>query len=319
MTWLLLLLILGVGVLYAGGEGFVFASSSIALRIGWTPLVVGLTLVAYGTSIPELVVSTLAALDQRGDIVYGNILGANIFNTTVILGIASLVSPLRVHPQLLSLHAPAMVVSSLLVWGLYSLNLVNHITGLFLVTGLAAYTVLNVRLALRTAPEAVETEFRQGLPPKSRHPVIDLLILFASFGLLWVGARMTIHGAIGLARLWHISEAVIGLTIISIGTSLPELAISVTAAARKKADLAIGNVVGSNIFRLIGILGVCAMLAPVKAQDIGWADFMIALAVAVLALLFLYNRRRLLRWEGGVLLLVYAAYMTYLLLRPQSI
>lgn len=314
MLVLLLLLVIGVAVLYAGGEGFVLASSAIALRIGWSPLVVGLTLVAYGTSIPELIVSTLAALEQKGDIVYGNILGANIFNTTVILGIAAVVSPLRVHPQLLSLHAPAMVLSSLLVWALYNFNLVNRISGLLLVAGLIVYTLVNVRVSAAIVPEAVETEFRQGLPRKSRHPFLDLFILIASFGLLWVGARMMIHGAVGLARLWNVSEAVIGLTIISIGTSLPELAISVTAAARKKADLAIGNVVGSNIFRLVGILGFCAVLSPIRAVDIAGDDFIVTLAVSILALVFLYNQRRLLRWEGGVLLLGYTMYMVYLLL-----
>lgn len=315
MAWLVLFLIIGICVLYIGGEGFVLASSSIALRIGWTPLVVGLTLVAYGTSLPEFLVSVIAAWEQKGDIVYGNVLGANIFNTTVILGVASVISPLRVHPQLLSLHAPAMVLSSILIWALYALNFLNWISGLLLVAGLIVYTIVNVQLAKRTAPDAMEEEFEQGLPPKSRHPFLDVVILVLSFGLLWGGARMMIHGAVGLARLWNISEAVIGLTIIAIGTSLPELAISVTAAVRKKEDLAIGNVVGSNIFRLVGILGFCGIISPIRAKDIAGIDFLVLLAVSVIGLVFLLNQRKLLRWEGGILLAIYVGYMSYLVMQ----
>ncbi len=311
MTISLLLIAAGIAMLYAGGEFFVLSASSLALRMGLTPLVVGLTVVAYGTSFPELVVSGLAALDQKGDLVYGNILGANIFNSTVILGIAALIRPLHVHPELISLHAPAMIGATLAAMMLFATGLLNRISGTILVVLLMVYTIVSVRAARKASTNDIRAEFREGLPPRSRHPVLDLSIMAGCFALMWAGAQFMINGGVGLARLWGVSEAVIGLTIISIGTSLPELAISVTAAARDKADIAIGNVVGSNIFRLIGILGFCALLSPFQVFDIGWFDFAVTLALGALSLVFLLNQRLLLRWEGTVLLAAYFAYIIY--------
>ena len=306
---------IGVGLvlLCFGAEWFVLASSSLALNLGVTPLLVGLTVVAYGTSVPELVVSCLAALKGQGDIVVGNVLGANIFNATVILGIAALLRPMKVKLQLVRLDAPLMVLASVIAFALLYGGRMGRLSGAALFAGLVFYTWFIIRLSKKELAGVIKAEYHEGVAPKIKSRTTAILLMLVAFGLLVAGANLMIGGGVGLARRWGVSDALVGLTIISMGTSLPELAITVTAAVRGEADIAIGNVIGSGIFRLLGVLAIAALLAPYRIVHITHLDFCVMIGISLLLTLFLIRRFTLLRWEGAVLLFFYAAYLYHLI------
>ncbi len=314
MTVQFLLILFGLALLYFGAQWFVCAASSLALGVGVTPLLVGLTVVAYGTSVPELAVSSVAALQGKGDIVLGNVLGANTFNLALILGVAALCRPLRVKRQLVRFDAPLMIVFSVLcLFFLFSGHL-TRLEGLGLLAVLAVYTFLVIHQARRGDAGASEAQFDAGLPRGLRSPAAAVAVLVASFGLLLWGADLMVDAGVVLARRWGVSEAVIGLTIISMGTSLPEFAVTVTAGIRGEADIAIGNIIGSVIFRILGVLGLASVLSPIVISGIGPVDFYAMIGSSILATAFLIHRLTLLRWEGAILVAAYLAYLYHLLL-----
>lgn len=296
-------------LLFFGAEALVRGSSSLAIRAGLSPLVVGLTVVAFGTSAPEMVVSIEAALSGQGDISVGNVVGSNSFNIAVILGLTALVCPIPVHRQIIRIDAPIALGVALLLVLLLMDNTLGRIEGAMLFAGIVAYTWTNVVVA-RRQPSLAEAGIAESHPsPAVRHWTRDLAFILGGLALLVLGSRLLVINAVDLAQLFGISEAVIGLTIVAAGTSMPELATSLVAAFRRQPDIAIGNVIGSNVFNVLGILGVASMVSPLSAPGIAVTDYVTMLVFTVLIIPLLYTGRMLHRLEGGLLLGLYGVYL----------
>jgi len=310
----------GLAVLVAGAELLVRGASRLALRFGISPLVIGLTVVAFGTSSPELAVSVQSGLAGQADIAVGNVVGSNIFNVLAVLGLAALIAPLVVHQQLLRFEVPLLVGISVLVLVMAHDGRIGLFDGLLLVGGLIAYTVFVVRQSRREAA-SVQTEYAKEFGGAasgwfSRLPV-QIASVLAGLRLLVLGATWLVDSAVSIARALEISEAVIGLTIVAAGTSFPELATSVVAAMRGQRDIAVGNVVGSSVFNLLGILGIAALVTPgglSVAPTLVHFDIPVMIAVAFACLPLFATGQRIARWEGALFLGYYAVYVAYLIL-----
>jgi cation:H+ antiporter len=300
----------GLVLLFFGGEGLVRGSSALALRLGLTPLVVGLTVVAFGTSAPELVVSVQAALAGQGAVAIGNVIGSNSLNIGLILALTALIYPLKVQLQILRIDTPIMVgVSVLAAWMLSDLA-IGRVEGAILFSGVIAYTVFTVLYAKKVKPSAeVEAEFAEAVPAPHGSIWRDVLFILAGLGLLAAGSHFLVDGATRLARGFGVSEAIIGLTIVALGTSMPELVTCVVAACKKEPDIALGNVIGSNIFNVLGILGAAALIRPMTGEGIKMADLYVAIAFAAVLPPILLTGRVVQRWEGGLLLVGYVVYV----------
>lgn len=300
---------LALVLLFVGAEGLVRGSAALALRAGLSPLVIGLTIVAFGTSSPELVVSVQAGFSQQGDIAVGNVVGSNIFNIAVILGITALVCPIPVHRQILKVDAPIALGVALVLVLLILDDAMGRLEGGLLLVGIVAYTWMNVAHARRQGVAmAADSEGLSG-PLPTRHWAVDLVFILVGLAVLVLGSRLLVEHSVSMARDIGISEAVIGLTIVAAGTSMPELATSLVAAVRKQPDIAIGNVVGSNIFNILGILGLASLFSPLSAAGISIVDYAVMIVVTVLLIPLLYTGRLLHRLEGVALLLLYGGYL----------
>lgn len=307
----LLILVAGFVLLYFGGEALVKGSSSLALRLGLSPLVVGLTVVAFGTSSPELAVSVQAALGGVDDVALGNVVGSNICNLGLILAVAALVRPMVVAAQVIRLDLPIMIGVSLLLPLLLRDDLLTRFEGILLFLGLLAYVSLSLYLA-RKESAAVKAEYSEAI--RVHKPLwLDVFFVVGGLGGLMAGGSFFVSGAVDIARSLQISEAVIGLTVVAIGTSMPELATSVVAALKGEGDIAIGNVVGSTIFNTLGILGLTAGIHPIQLGGISWVDLWVMVGIATLLLPLMHWGRRLGRGAGALLLGVYLLYLGYLL------
>ncbi len=314
---ILLMLVTGLVALFFGAEWLVRGGASLAVRLGVTPLLVGLTVVAYGTSTPELIVSTMAAAKGQGAIAVGNAVGSNIFNIGVILGLTALICPMRVQLQLLKFDAPVMLGVALLFLFFFRDGQIQLWEALVFLVLLVAYTVVNIRLARRQASVEVLQEFGAGVPQPTGSLWKDAGLIVAGLAVLVVGSRLFVTGAVDLARLLKLSEAFIGLTIVSVGTSLPELASSLMAAWRKQPDIAIGNVIGSNIYNILAILGVSGVIAPpINGQGVSLTDTGVMIGISLVLLVIAWTGFKLRRWEGALLLAIYGGYLWHLW--PQS-
>ncbi|HUV78251.1 MAG TPA: calcium/sodium antiporter [Desulfobacterales bacterium] len=309
MFWNISLLILGLAALTFGAEGLVRGSASLAIRLGLTPLIIGLTIVAFGTSTPELVVSLGASLNNQADISIGNVVGSNIFNIGIILGLTALLCPVKVSLQVIKKDGPIMIAVSLLALFLITKGTISRLEGIALFTALVAYTAYSIWLAKKEVSAEIKQQFQEGVPSQSISLYRDLLFIGGGLLLLVTGSRLLVISATDIARLIGISEAVIALTIIAAGTSMPELATSIIAALRRQPDIAVGNVVGSNIFNILGILGVASIAKPLSATGITKLDLWVMVVFSVALLPLLYTDLKLQRWEGGLLLLGYGAYL----------
>ncbi|MCP1673598.1 cation:H+ antiporter [Natronocella acetinitrilica] len=308
----ILFLLLGVALLTAGGEALIRGSLGAAKRLGVSPLLSGLIIVGFGTSAPELVVSVDAAVSGRPDIAIGNVVGSNIGNILLILGICALITPLAVRPLALRRDAVTGVAAAVLFIVLVGGSALARMDAAILVAALVAYLVW--AYVTERADDAPTADLRKAEADEvSSVPVSSVRIavaVIAGLALLIGGSQLLLIGAVGIAESLGVSEAVIGLTLVAVGTSLPELSISVIAALRRHADVAVGNILGSNIFNLLGILGVSALLQPLPVhQRILQFDQWVMLGASVLLLLFLYTGRRLSRLEGGTLVGLYAIYV----------
>ena len=314
MTIAILYLALGLVLLYYGAEALVRGSSSLALRLGLSPLVIGLTVVAFGTSSPELVVSLKAGLAGQGNISVGNVVGSNICNIGLILGICALVTPIATTSQIVRIDIPIMIAvtafTTFLLWD----GTLGRTEGIILFALLLAYVVFSVYLARRQPTDALGAEFDTEVKASKRGLFIDLLMVAGGLVLLIFGARFLVDGAVVIARAFGWSEALIGLTVIAVGTSLPELATSLVAAVKKEADIAVGNIVGSNIFNLLGILGITAMTTPLAASGISLVDYAVMAVFALVLWPMAYHQKCITRLEGAILLAGYAAYVSWLVL-----
>lgn len=305
-------ILVGLILLCLGAEGLVRGSASLALRAGVTPLVVGLTVVAFGTSSPEMVVSTKASYLGQGSIALGNVVGSNIFNIAVILGLSALVRPLKVNAQLIRFDMPVMIAVSLLAFFMFRDGAISRWEAAILFVGVIVYTTVVVRMARREHSAALDKEFEEGTPHTTQSLWLDVAYVLGGLGLLVAGARFFVMGAVDLARVWGVSEAVIGLTIVAAGTSMPELATSMVAAFRKQEDIAIGNIVGSNIFNILAILGAAGLVKPFSGAGVMPMDFYFMLGTSIVLLPLMRWGLRLNRIEGGLLLLVYGCYLALL-------
>lgn len=312
-----LALVAGLVLLVAGGEALVRGGSRLGLRLGMSPLVIGLTIVAAATSAPELAVSVDASLRGAPGVAVGNVVGSNITNVLLVLGVAAVILPVAVGRQLVRLDVPVMVVISVLLLVLSLDRSIGRLDGAVLLTVLAGYLVWS----LRTGPgtPGAEVEPGDGREGAGRLEVLrDLAFIAVGVGMLVLGARLLVDAATTLASAVGLSDLVIGLTVVAVGTSLPEVATSVIAALRGHPEIAIGNVVGSCIFNLGLVMGLTAVVAPGRGVPVDPAavnfDLPVMVATAVALLLVAETTRVVTRWEAVFLLGYFAAYVTYVLL-----
>ena len=309
------LLTLGLASMIVGAGLLVRGASRLAGALGVRPLVIGLTVVAFGTSAPELAVSVRAALSgqQGADIALGNVVGSNVFNVLFILGIAALIIPLRVARTLVRIEVPIMIGVSLLLYLLVLDRTLDRLDASLLLAGALAYTGFTL-LQGRKEP-AADSEPTAGTPGAS--VAVDLLLIAIGLAFLVFGSDWLVGGATQLARSLGVSELVIGLTIVGAGTSLPEAATSIMASIKGERDIAVGNVIGSNIFNILAVLGLSGLVAPAGITVSHGAlavDLPVAVAVAVVCLPVLFTGYRIGRTEGALFLTYYAAYIAYVIL-----
>jgi cation:H+ antiporter len=307
-----LYILFGGGLLIAGGELLVRGAASLARAVGVSPMVAGLTVVAYGTSAPEFVVSTLAAWKGNASICGGNIVGSNILNVLLVLGCTALVCPLRATSAFVRREVPLMIGVTLLFCGLAYNSVVGRAEGTILLILLVVYTAVVVRGA-RREKAAVLAEFADGQPASGGSKAVNLLLIIAGLVLLVGGSRVFLRGAVDIATALGVSEALIGLTLVAMGTSLPELVSSLVAAWRKHPDICLGNVIGSCTYNLLWIGGTCAVIRPVPFDN--QTDRMLSLHLPVMALSAMVlwpivaTGHRISRREGIFLLVLYAGYL----------
>jgi cation:H+ antiporter len=298
----------GLAALVLGADVLVRGAARLALGWGLSPLVIGLTLVAFGTSAPELAIGASAALQGHGAMALGNVVGSNIFNLLGILGLSALIRPLTVDLQILRHQVPVTIAAALLVLGLALDGRLGRGDALLLLAALLAWTVLLVRQA--RAPSGIEAD-----------PLYTAELRGTATALLVVGAQALVDSAVSLARLLGVNELTIGLTVLAVGSSLPELATSVAAALRGEREIAIGNLIGSCTFNLLGVLGLTALLAPVALAvppSVARFDLWVLVAASLALLPIALSGRLIARWEGVVLLSYYGAYLAYLALAARQ-
>jgi len=311
MLTTILFIAAGFVLLYFGAEFLVGGSSQIALRSGVSSLVVGVTIVAFGTSAPELVVSITSVFQGSGDVAIGNVVGSNIFNIAVILGLSALIHPIKVNRQVLRVDMPIMVSISFVVIFLLRDKTIDRLEGLVLFTGIILYTAGTIWFSKKGEASFPDSGEVARIKPGRTLP-FNIALVLAGLAFLVIGSRLFVRGAVDLARILNVSEAVIGLTIVAMGTSLPELATSVVAACRKEDDIAVGNIVGSNIFNILSILGATGLLMPVHGQGITIMDLLFMAGSAVVLLPLMISGLRINRFEGILLLAIYAGYLCML-------
>lgn len=316
----ILLFLLGLGILFGGAEILIRSSSKLASILGLSPLLIGLVVVAVGTSAPEAAVTVASAYQDLPDVGVGNIIGSNICNVLLILGLSAALRPLHIRQRLVRLDVPIMIGVSLVAAGLAIDYSFGRWDGLILLAGAAAYLTMNVMQG-RLEKKSVEQEYVRQFGSKRPKRRMDLLVhgalVLMGLGLLVAGTQWVVGGAVQTARYLGVSELIIGLTIVAMGTSLPELAASVVAAHRGESDIAVGNIIGSNIMNLLWVLGMGAAVSPGPlevSESALFFDIPVMVAVSVSCLPIFMSGHRVARWKGILFLFFYAAYTSYLVL-----
>ncbi|CAN5300733.1 calcium/sodium antiporter [soil metagenome] len=314
----MVLLVAGLVLLVGGAELLVRGAAHLAVAIGISPLVVGLTVVAFGTGAPELAVGVQAGVGGQTELALGNVVGSNLVNTFLILGLAALVAPLLVQHKLVRREVPLVIVATVVVWLLVLDGGLSPTEGLGLFAAAIAYTAWAVIVGRREPSElAAGPEIEAGDGARARHWVVDVGLIAGGLVLLVLGSNWLVDGAVRIAESLGLSELVIGLTVVAIGTSLPEAATSVVAALKGERDIAVGNIIGSNLFNLLAVLGLSALVSPdgIPAPDrVVDVDLPALIGAAVLCLAVFFTGWVIARWEGALCVGLYAAYLTYLLL-----
>jgi cation:H+ antiporter len=310
-----LLLLLGFLPLIYGANLLVDSASSLAKRYNIPNMVIGLTIVAFGTSAPELVVNVFSAVQKNADLALSNVIGSNIFNVAAILGISAIIFPLAVKSATTWIEVPLALLGGLIVFVVGNdilidkagSSLISRIDGIVLLVFFLIFLVYNYQMIKKG-------DYSEEIPIKDIAPGKATLLIFAGLALLVVGGRLIVYSAVELATAWGMPERLIGLTIVSIGTSLPELATSIVAATKRNTDIAVGNIVGSNIFNVFFILGTSAVIYPVPMPAGAMVDvlFNILLGLLLFAFIFTGKGRRIERWEGILFILLYVGYIIYL-------
>lgn len=304
------LFLLGVVILVGGAEALIRSAVRIARALGVSPFVIGFTLVGFGTSAPELVVSLSAALNDSPELALGNVVGSNIANIGLILGVAAIVSPLVARMRLLWVEVPLVIAVSVLLWVLCRDNSLDRFDGVILLSGFFVLSIYMYRIAREEPPE-VKKEVGLAAATQMRVWVAALLVIVGMAGLIG-GAHLMVSAAVAIAKSLGVSEWLIGLTVIAVGTSLPEVAATVSAAFRGEADIALGNVVGSNLFNILLILGATVLVKPMAVSDAAfYREIPVLMGFAVLLLAVVANGMRIRRWEGALLLFAYAGFLAW--------
>lgn len=305
------LLVLSLFALYIGAGWLVKGSTEIALKANVSHLVIGLTIVAFGTSAPELVVSINASLTGQGDIAIGNIVGSNIFNIAVILGISAVIHPLQAKRQLTRIDIPLLILATIVLTVLFWNGTLNRLEGCIFLIGIILYTTFSLYYS-RKHEEKVEKSI--GELEKQPEPWYkDILYLGGGLAILIFASHLLVNNAVSIAQELGVSEAVIGLTIVAAGTSLPELATSLVAALKKNPDIAIGNIVGSNLFNILAIAGTSSVIHPIVAKNVNYIDLLVMLGLTLLLLPVVKSGQKISRAEGWVLIVIYLCYLAWLL------
>jgi cation:H+ antiporter len=313
------IVVVSLALLYFGAEWLVRGAASIAAHFGVKPLIVGLVIVGFGTSMPEVIVSAVASFNHHGDTALGNVIGSNIANSGLILAVATLIRPMKTDLGLLRREAPFLIALSFAIWVLAWTGSYGRVFGLAALCGLVIFVFLTLRWAGKEHRK-LDKEFAAFEDAETIAPTAPLLRQFVlvvlGLMLLIGGGHFLVDAAVDIARHFGVSEIVIAITLVSIGTSVPELATSIVAATRGQGDISIGNVIGSNIFNLLGVLGVSATIRPlVVSASVRSFDMLWMVGFAVLTVILLRTGRRLSRWEGGILLVTYSAFIASILRR----
>jgi cation:H+ antiporter len=311
------LVVAGLILLIWGADRFVHGAAASARNLGVAPLLIGLTVVALATSAPEILVSVVAALDDQPGLAYGNAIGSNIVNIGLVLGLTSIIRPIKLESATLRREMPALLAVSLLTVSLFLDTYLSRIDGVVMLIGLVIVMIWLTRLGLRSAAnDPIKIDYEAEIPSDVTMPMA-VVWLIIGLAILLVGAKMLEHGAVGLAEMLGVSEVVIGVTIVAFGTSLPELAVSLASALKGEYGLAIGNIVGSNIFNLLAVIGVAATIAPsaLAPSVLSLHIFvMVAFTLVLFAMTYDYDgKAELSRLEGAALLIAYLAYDGYVI------
>jgi cation:H+ antiporter len=321
-----LILLGGLVLLVAGAEFLVNGASKVAGILGISPLIIGLTVVAYGTSAPEMAVSVISSFSGQADIAVGNVVGSNIFNVLFILGISSLVTPLVVSRQIVRSDVPILIGVSILLLFFGLDGKISRVDGIIFFTGILTYTISLIYQSRRQIKNSQNQnhegdEFAREYSYRNDKSAVvwlkNIVLIIGGLALLVSGSQMLVNSATTIAKALGVSDLLIGLTIVAIGTSLPELATSVAASIKGERDIAVGNVLGSNIFNILAVLGLSGMVSPdgiIVSKAVINFDIPIAIAVAVACLPIFVSGNRIDRWEGFIFMFYYIAYTLYLIL-----
>jgi len=308
----------GFLLLIWSADRFVIGASGIALNFGVSPLIIGLTIVGFGTSAPEMIVSGVASYEGTPSLAVGNAIGSNITNIALVLGVTALVSPLLVNSKILKREYPVMFFIMVLAWGLLWDGKLSHSDGYILMSGMFVLMIAITMIGLREKKQGrqsdpLEQEFAEEIP-RDMSTGMAFLWLFIGLIVLLISSRMLVWGAVNIAHEYQVSELVIGLTIVAIGTSLPELAASIASALKNEHEIAIGNIIGSNMFNLLGVLGIPGIMVGIEKLEpsVLSRDYPVMIALSVLLFIFAYGfkgKGKINRPEGGILLVCYIGYM----------
>jgi cation:H+ antiporter len=315
LTTSILAIIGGFALLVWGADRFVYGAAATARNLGVSTLVIGLTIVGFGTSAPELLVSAMAALNHNSGLAVGNAIGSNITNVGLVIGVTAIISPLVVNSSTLRREFPLLFVVMLLTLALLLDHRLSRIDGVILLSGLVVLVIWMVRLGMTSErPEPMTKEFEQEIPKIKLG--VALLWTAIGLGVLLISSRILVYGAVNIAHMLGVSDLIIGLTIVAIGTSLPELAASVMSALKNEPDIALGNVIGSNMFNLLGVLGLPGVISPLDiAPEVLTRDYSFMIGLTIAMFFFAYGFKKpgqINRLEGGILLGIYVAYMVVL-------
>jgi len=307
----LLLILAGCALLYVGGDMLVSASTFIANRIGMSPIAIGATVVAIGTSAPEFSVSLDAALSNHSDISVGNVVGSNVCNIILVLGICALIRPLHASREVYRVDFPILIAVSALFTAMVYDGLISRVEGVFLALGLLAYVVWNLRRAAEDdeMSELLGEEVAEALDDENAHWFLPLARAFLGILFLGFGAKWLVDGSLQTLAPYQLSEAAIGITVVALGTSVPEIGTSIIAAQKGHGDLAVGNAIGSSVFNLLGVLGATASIRPLSASDVDPMDGAILIATSMAGLVLVARPGGIRRAQGGILVATYLLYL----------
>lgn len=303
----------GLVALYLGASALVRGAASLALRLGMSPLVIGLTVVAFATSTPELFVVATAALEGREGISIGNVIGANLLNVGAILGLTALILPLRIEFQLLRIDVPIMIAATAALALAARDGEIGRLEAVLFLAALAAYVAFSVVMARRERHRRVLEEYREEMSPASGHIGVDAGMIALGVALLAGGAELLVGGAVAIARAAGLSDSAVGITVVALGTTLPELVTCVLAALKGNGDIAVGNVVGSNIFNIFCVIGLAAAVRPLDATGVASRELAAMLVLAAVTLPVMWRGFTINRVEGALLLAAYGAALAWIL------